>query len=367
MIDAKPMGVNMTDEKRVSWDTSIRTNVSAPSGKSMHQMIMNSSEEHGAYLHNFKNLNESRSRDSRKDNNTNLKAVAKSAFSVQQVGEIEEFSLALNNKHSNPADIMDKIKKFLSNFSHDVTDQNLALISIKDKLSDPDNRTEITDEIDDSLDHLLYTAKNSTEFKAGVLGYGIIGLAGQQDNIPLKTALTTTYPINLNDIETALLELREKFNVKNIYLATSEVYKEIAAAYHYSGRNIDKAELIPLMKGMSQLKTLLALYDECYVAARLLVPIKQQLTSTNLSAELLVEVVNLQKRSWVEISDVKRIANNLGLDSLAEKNILAVQLKSIMGKVPEHLFLQPEQKQQCLDVIFQVVDVSARQEVLGGA
>jgi len=364
--DAQPRGASLTLEKVTSLDAAHRKVESAPPGKTMFQTLNNSLEEFTSFLHNYKNLNRTRARDSRRDlNSLDINKISRASFNVQQVGEIEKFSQLMNNKRLSQSDLAENLKSFLKNFPGDNTEKNLALLSIKQKVVSQADQLENAAQITSEIDRILQPAERSLAFQAGVLEKTILGWSGEQGiDIDSPTEFQSpTYPIALGNMQEALSGLREKFGDTNIAWGTNEVYRQLSAQYHASGRNIDKAELASLMTNMSQLKTLLALFDECKILAGLIVPHDQsKQTSVGLSADILNQLVVLQTKSWVENADVSRIAEGLNLGSIGSQNILAVQLKRIMGMVPDHMFVEAGQKQQSLDVIFQFMDLTARKE-----
>ncbi|VUD69232.1 hypothetical protein TDB9533_04599 [Thalassocella blandensis] len=372
--DAQPRGATVTVEKATSIDARYRHVEAAPAGKTMFQTVNNSLEEFTSFLHKYQNLNRQRAKESRQNlDNIDIKKISKSAFSVKQVSKLESIINQLQGKGLSQAEIVDKVKSFLKDFSHDSDLQTLGLLSLKQQLKEGGNSDKIITEID----KLLTPAERSMPLKAGALGYSLIEWAGEQglDRSALREVFQASYPIKMDNMLSALKDLQAKFGDGNIIVGTHEIFKQLSAKYHKSGRSIDKAELYALLKNMSQLKTLLALFDECQILADLIsdgsqketnepMPFEQNRSTSNshYAGHLLGKILQLQQKNWVENSDISNIAAALGLKTYLSKNVFGVQLRRIVGLIPTHLFIDERQKQQYLDVVYKFMDSVARSE-----
>ncbi|WP_444917403.1 TyeA family type III secretion system gatekeeper subunit [Microbulbifer sp. JMSA003] len=364
--NGQPLGVSRTIEKPTAIDSAHRQVQPAHSGKTMLELASDQLEEAGSYLHKYRNLNRSRAKESRKDfDSSEIKKLTNAALNQHQVGKITELAGGIKQGRYNKSEILDQIRQFSQQFSSDSTQRALALLSLKSQIADAPEPVQNLSEINSEIDAELEPISNSLEFKAGILAYSASDLAeqGGLDKYQLQQATQPSYAVDFGNIYQVVCDLREKFGERYLALGAAELCKQLSAQYHEGGRNIDSSELISLMRNMSELKVLLALFDACGDTARLLVTPATDLNKKNeLTSNLLSEVLSLQKKNWVESSDITQIATKLEVSDLAQMNILAVQIKHIVGLVPDHIYGDPMQKRQCIDAIFKCTDMFAKRE-----
>ncbi|WP_445361830.1 TyeA family type III secretion system gatekeeper subunit [Microbulbifer sp. EKSA005] len=360
------IGVNRIVEKPTAIDSVSREIQPAQTGKTMFQTISNSLEEFSSFLHKYKNLNRSRARESRRDfDGLDVKKLSKSALSQHQVDKVSEIAAAIKQNRHNKSEVIEEIRTFSKFISSDITEKGIALLSLREQLENSNRTVPSISEIYIELDRQLAPISTSLEFRAGVLANGTLDAAKQRglDENQLSDLTKPEHSISFGNIFNVLCDLREKFGDHYLDLGAGELYRQLSSQYHGGGRNIENSELISVMRNMSELKTLLALLDACRETARILEqPMTGANTQRSLTSKLLNEVLSLQKKSWVESSDVSKIASNLKIKNLAKLNILGVQIKHIVSLVPNHIYGNAEQKNQCIEAIFKCTDLFARRE-----
>ncbi|WP_226648326.1 TyeA family type III secretion system gatekeeper subunit [Microbulbifer variabilis] len=362
----QPIGVNRIVEKPTAIDSVSREIQPAQAGKTMFQTISNSLEEFSSFLHKYKNLNRSRAKESRRGfDGLDVKKLSKSALSQHQVGKVSEVSAAIKQNRHNKSEVIEEIIKFSKSISSDITEKGLALLSLREQLDASNGAVPDISEIYTEIDRQLAPISRSLEFRAGVLSYGALDAAKQRglDEHQLSDLTKSGHSISFGNIYNVLCDLREKFGDHYLDLGVGELYRKLSSQYHGGGRNIESSELISVMRNMSELKTLLALLDACRETARLLErPAADANAQNSLTSRLLSEVLSLQKKSWVESSDVSKMASNLNINNLAKLNILGVQARHIVSLVPDHIYGNAEQKAQCIETMFKCTDLFAQRE-----
>ncbi|GLS24666.1 TyeA family type III secretion system gatekeeper subunit [Marinibactrum halimedae] len=370
--DAQPRGVNAVVENPTSLEMSHRRVDAAPPGKTMFQTVNNSMEEFGSFLHKHQNLNRQRARESRRDlNSLDVRRLTRSALSAQQVEKVEEMVLHVKSKHFDKKALLQNIEAFRHAISEDITQQTIGLLALKEKInsSDFDRETHTgvpkkdVSEIIELIDNQLKPAETSQEFAAATLGFSIVEWAADQgiaEREALSTHFQASYPISFKDMSHALTGLRQKFGDKKIEFGTQAIFKQLSAQYHAEGQNISKAQLFELMKNMSQLKTLMGLFDECRELSKLIA--SPGGNSEGMTVRLLNEIAVIQDKTWVEQSDIGQLMQNLGLKGASMQATVSVQLKRIVGLIPDFMYQEPAQKQQSLEALFQFIDMTSRRE-----
>lgn len=366
-IDGAPVGVATTVSKPTGFDHVTQIVQPPKMGSSLVQQQMKGYEESTFFLPQQKNLNKARARESRKDfKHINIRGLATSFFSVQQVENVQNTSDNLLNKHLSQEDLIKNLKQFRREFAQDNAQQYLGLLSLRDKINDIGVKSDSVDLALAEIDTSLEPAKSSLELAALVQSYSLIN-----ENLPkdaegrksIQNTLQAADHINFDSLEKAIHWLRKQFGDSNIQQGVFELLRLLSSQYHASGRNIDKHELSQLMKSMSQLKTMLAIYDECSGLAQLIKPHDAaKISGHGFAAQLLIEVTALQDKLWLEQADLSKTLQHLKVNDIEQKNVIGVQIKRILGLIPDHLFREHGQKQRALTVIFDFMNMMAKRE-----
>lgn len=366
-INGSPLGSAVAVPKQTGLDTVTQIVQAPKTGSSLVQKKTESLEELTFVLSQKKDLNKERARESRKDfKRINIRGLATSFFSVQQVESVQNTANNFFNKHLSQEDLIKNLKQFRREFSQDNAHQYLGLLSLKQKIKDSGIESDNVDLTLKEIDTLLEPANHSLEFQALVQSYSLMNENLPKDDEDRKNVQKTLQPveqISFDSLEKATQELRKQFGDNNIQQGTDQLFRQQSNRYHAAGRNIDKHELFELMKNMSQLKTMLGIFDECRVLAQLIKPHDPtRISGHGFAAQLLHEVTTIQNKLWLEQADLSTTLQHLKVSDIGQKNVIGVQLKRILGLIPEHFFREHGQKQRALEVVSKFMDLMARRE-----
>ncbi len=298
-------------------------------------------------------LNESR--------NHVLRKLAEAAFDNGKLAEIEGCLHHLRQEK----EIGGYLTDWLKGFSKDKTQQYIALLWMRQELGQQGDAVS-KQSVQHKIDELLADYENSHEVIIGTNAYRMIAESqlSSLDKTEARETFESSDSIKLTNLSDLWTSLSELYGEEGLVDGIKPSMMKLSAEYHAGGRGIEKAYLVGLMKGMSLMKTLMAVYDQCLEIASVLEKAQSESTlkRDRLINTLCQKVISLQMAQWVDKKVVNQIAQELGMNEDASKAVLGVQLKRIYSLLPEHIYSDPNQRQQCITLLSNYADVSARRE-----
>lgn len=263
------------------------------------------------------------------------------AFKVEQRNQLDE--LAADLMSDGKAD-QQTLRQKLQDFSDDITDQYLGLLTLREQLSLSSGNEAILQLINAQLSE--FERKYGDTLTIGINTLGPI-MEAEGAGLGDRSTLRQLYADSVMDYQgpaDAFADLLEKYGESRFESAILFMLQALAADYAAKGSSIDKPQLSIIMKDMNRLKMLGAIYDQCKDAVAII-------NHEPLSArELMQSILQLSELPWAEQADVERQFDAYQLPSQSHINLLT-QTRTIMNNIPHEAYRDPEQHGQCVAMI----------------
>jgi len=298
-----------------------------------------------------KDLSRRKAKDALGDNQLavdKINELMEAAFKIEQRNQLEELvNDLLSGKQGGGGALRERLRQF----SDDPSEQYLALLDIRRQLSKSDGNEAILQVINQQLAQLQ--SSDQKRIAAG-LNSLIPALESAQQGLADVADLKSFYQetiFNYQGLSGVWNKLTEQYGESRLELAADFMLKALAADYEAAGSSIDKSQLANIMADMNHIKQLSAVYDSCEQIA--LIMAKESEASAR---EIMKHLLLLNDINWAQENDVNEFISALNIGTLDMKIQVLTSAKAAVGLIPAEAYDDPEQKQQCIKAIAEVLD-----------
>lgn len=277
-------------------------------------------------------------RQSNADRVEKIQQLMEMAFKVEKRNQLDELAADLlsGGKTDHQA-----LRQKLQEFSDDVTEQYIGLLSVREQLSAGEGNEAILQLVNQQLAEL--ERKYGQTLTLGVNTF-IPTIEAANVGLDEGSQLRQFYADSVMDYQgtaAAFSDLIEKYGESRFETAVAFMLQALAADYEAQGSSIDKSQLSVIMKDMNRLKMLAAMFDQCNEVA-------QKLDQAQVTPRgLMQSVITINDMPWAEQADVERALNVSDLPLGTQINLLA-EVRNIVNNIPHDAFKDPEQYGQCV-------------------
>lgn len=277
-------------------------------------------------------------RQSNADRVEKIQQLMEMAFKVEKRNQLDELAADLlsGGKTDHQA-----LREKLQDFSDDVTEQYIALLSVREQLSASEGNEAILQMVNQQLAEL--ERKYGQTLTMGVNTF-LPTIEAANAGLDEGSKLRQFYADSVMDYQgtaDAFSDLIEKYGESRFESAVAFMLQALAADYSAQGSSIDKSQLSVIMKDMNRLKMLAAIFDQCNEVAN-------KIGHEDISGRSLMHsILKINDLHWAEQSEVENALSVNDLPLGTQINLFA-EARNIVNNIPSDAFKDPEQHAQCV-------------------
>lgn len=245
----------------------------------------------------------------------------------------------------------------LREFSQDKSEQYILLLALRQRLGKSGGNEIALQSINQAIQKLF--AESGSEVRAGINSL-IPAKEGEQAGLGHFSELRGFYQDSVLDyqgLSGTWSRIVDQYGESRFVLAASFMLKALSADLQAQGSSVDKTQLVSIMKDMNLIKSLAGSFDQCVKIGLII-----EQGNSALPRKVMEQFLVLHDMTWIESEHIRHFLASLSVAQISRQIQVLIALKRAMALVPKELYEDPEQCQQGLDTIADVLDELTQQE-----